>query len=359
MFLRFIFLFEACSPRWWFPRVHQTNCCCWLVHNHLPVIPCSFPSCSQGCRTLPGLISVGGPALCPHGSSHALVVRGRTKTNINWCHWILRCVPAVSPRRALGVAAPSSLPSEISSDRASSTELLVIIYHPGRLAHATRGRLMGHPHAGDLAGVEPRTSCPHDWSAEKWRGGPVIKKRGGTLLIHLSSRLAGRISAADSFDMVLAHLRRPPEERTGLLRGVPRQLPRRCTQEITPLIYPTTHRRGCNAPPLHICRIPQVASTAYGGAGAGGKPWWLFSGLISSIENAWWVSSAGADTCSVTHPSHAIQSPPPAPPMWSAMPSNVRTIVLFDSKQHFSSSRRFFHHECLELIKGWRLTGHH
>lgn len=55
-----------------------------------------------------------------------------------------------------GVASSSSLPSEISSDRASSTKLLVIIYHPSRLAHRAHGRLMGHPHAGDLAGVKPR-----------------------------------------------------------------------------------------------------------------------------------------------------------------------------------------------------------
>lgn len=67
-----------------------------------------------------------------------------------------RCEP--TPR--VGVATPSSLPSEISSDRASSTELLVIIYHPSRLARATHTRLMGHPHAGDLAGVKPwRVVC--------------------------------------------------------------------------------------------------------------------------------------------------------------------------------------------------------
>lgn len=86
------------------------------------------------------------------------------------------------------MADPSPFPFKISSDRASSTELLVIVYHPSRLAHVTLGRLMGHPHAGDLAGVKPWRVVCMIGDLIKRRGGLVIKgEGGGGLLIHLAS----------------------------------------------------------------------------------------------------------------------------------------------------------------------------
>lgn len=84
------------------------------------------------------------------------------------------------PTLGVGVANPSSISSEISSDRASGSKLLVIVYHPGRLARGTPGRLMGRSHVGDLAGVKPwRVLCMNGVLIE-WGGKPVVTRtRGG------------------------------------------------------------------------------------------------------------------------------------------------------------------------------------
>ncbi|TNN62965.1 hypothetical protein EYF80_026845 [Liparis tanakae] len=45
------------------------------------------------------------------------------------------------------------------------------------LAHGAHGRLMGHPHAGDLAGVEPRPVARMIAELSNGEGGLVIRER--------------------------------------------------------------------------------------------------------------------------------------------------------------------------------------
>lgn len=95
------------------------------------------------------------------------------------------------PTPRVSVANPSSISSEISSDGAGGGKPLVIVHHPGRLAGVTPGRLMGHFHAGDLAGAKP-----------------FCMSRGGGLLIHLVA-----LQLQNSHGIILAHLQNPQEER--------------------------------------------------------------------------------------------------------------------------------------------------
>lgn len=115
----FVFCSKFFSPLPSFPKERQTNCRCWLFDIH--IIPCIFPRAPRSTAHLLGCYLSGGSAL-PAWLAVCSGYPGCSKTNINWWHWILCSVSAVSPRHAFSVATPSSLQSEISSDRSRSTE---------------------------------------------------------------------------------------------------------------------------------------------------------------------------------------------------------------------------------------------
>lgn len=149
----------------------------------------------------------------------------------------------------VGVANPSSISSEISTDRASGSRPLVIVHHPGRLAGVTPGRLMGHSHAGNLAGVKPwRVVCINGGLIES-RGKPVVKKRRG------GTNVSRRFAASKQHRYHMSAPAKPSGGKSSLPSGVPPyQIPQRCTPEITPLIYPTMLTGGrIFLLPVHIC----------------------------------------------------------------------------------------------------------
>lgn len=90
-------LFKVLLPRWRFPKEHQTNCCCWLLHIH--IMPCIFshaPWSTEHFRDC--YLSEQRFACMVYGVSQHYP--GWSKTNINWWYWILCSVPAVSPHHA-------------------------------------------------------------------------------------------------------------------------------------------------------------------------------------------------------------------------------------------------------------------
>lgn len=67
------------------------------------------------------------------------------------------------PTPGVGVANPSSISSEISSDRAGGGKLLVIVYHPGRLACGAPRRPMGSFSCWGPGWSEALASPLHEW----------------------------------------------------------------------------------------------------------------------------------------------------------------------------------------------------
>lgn len=84
---------------------------------------------------------------------------------------------------------------------------------------------MGHPHAGDLAGVTLWPVVCMIGGLIKWRGGPVINvwgcEVGDIASTSTYSSLLCSTSALDSSSITLTHLHRPQEGSRGLLSGVP------------------------------------------------------------------------------------------------------------------------------------------
>lgn len=184
--LQFCIVSELPAPRWWFPVVDQTNCCYWLLH--IPLMPCSFiPPAPRS-----SLLHICWAVIC-RGQSFAHIVcsvrwlsggelrqtliggTGSCAPYLLWACAMLRCGNPIIPpirnllwqgqqHRAPGYHLSSQ---QIGSCNTRQTDGSSSCWGPGW--------------SGAVA------SCLHDWRAEKWRGGLVIKERGGSLLIHLTS----------------------------------------------------------------------------------------------------------------------------------------------------------------------------
>lgn len=147
------------------------------------------------------------------------------------------------PTPGVGVANPSSISSEISSDRAGGGKLLVIVYHPGRLACGAPRRPMGSFSCWGPGWSEALASPLHEWRPGRMgrkachytetRGGwgwGCDGGVGGGLLMHLAAS-----PLQTSTGVTYTHLQKPQEERTAFQV----EIPQRCAPEITPLIDPT------------------------------------------------------------------------------------------------------------------------
>lgn len=130
------------------------------------------------------------------------------------------------PTPCVGVANPSSISSEISSDSAGGSKLLVIVYHPGRLACGTPGRLMGRSHAGDLAGVKPWRLLCMNGGLIGWGGKPVVTQGQGEREREALNAFCHFTTAPTSYMCTCKSLRRKKQpSKKKSLRDVNQRLP--------------------------------------------------------------------------------------------------------------------------------------